>query len=367
MRIKSIIAFILFFSILASSDLTIFFLKDGSIVQGKVVNENQNRIFLKTDQGTIKIYPIDVIGREDNSKQGELTYYSEKLKYLQNNIYRVSGRFDEFNDSLNIALKDLLKLYRDLEVMQNEYEIDLLRLHSQSRDLKRNIEYMQEDLIENKLNISSNSQELTVLEDSLEIQTDILNITQKKVNATQDQTYLIAGSINSFNSEIQTLRQNQQNKQNQIDIISGSLANIIQEFQKVEISFSDLSENLVKNKNTIIAHRVAMDSLKVQIVKNKKALKDSTFQNREKITQLEMKLNLKFDKQMNEINRTKNDFRSSVEQILNDIDNLKLNINSVNKDLTDVNIEIRKVNKKVDKSLTKIDEVSEKINNISAE
>ena len=101
MKLKFFIIFyILFCSILVSSDLTILFLKNGSIVQGKIVNENQNRIFLKTDQGTIKIYPVDVIGREDNSKQGELTYYAEKLKYLQNNIYRVSGKFDEFNDSL---------------------------------------------------------------------------------------------------------------------------------------------------------------------------------------------------------------------------------------------------------------------------
>ena len=37
--------------------------------------------------------------KEDNSKQGELTYYSE-IKYLQSNIYRVSGKFDELNDSL---------------------------------------------------------------------------------------------------------------------------------------------------------------------------------------------------------------------------------------------------------------------------
>ena len=110
-----------------------------------------------------------------------------------------------------------------------------------------------------------------------------------------------------------------------------------------------------------------MDSLKAKIIRGKKALKDSTFQNREKITQLEMKLNLKFDKQSNEIDRAKNSFRSSIEQVLKDIDNLKLNINSVNKDLTDVSIEIRKVNKKVDKSLNKIDEVSEKINTISAE
>ena len=283
MKIKfNIVYFILLCSILISNDLTILFLKDGSIVQGKIVNENQNRIFLKTDQGTIKIYPIDVIGREDNSKQGELTYYSEKLKYLQSNIYRVSGKFDELNDSLNLELKNLLKLYRDLEVLQNEYEIDLLRLHSQSRDLKRNIEYMQDDLMESKLSISSNKQKLTILEDSLDIQKDILSIANKKVNATQDQTYLIAGNINSFNNELQTLRQNQQNKQNQIDIISGSLANIIQEFQKVEMSFSDMKENLIINKNTIITNSSKMDSLKAEIIKIKKHLKIVLFKTEKK-------------------------------------------------------------------------------------
>ena len=180
---------------------------------------------------------------------------------MQSNIFRVSGKFDELNDSLNLELKNLLKLYRDLEVLQSEYEIDLLRLH-QSRDLKRNIEYMQDDLMESKLSISSNKQKLTILEDSLDIQKDILTIANKKVNATQDQAYLIAGNISSFNNELQTLRQNQQNKQNQIDIISGSLANIIQEFQKVEMSFSDMKENLIINKNTIITNSNKMDSLK---------------------------------------------------------------------------------------------------------
>ena len=34
-----------------AQDISIFFLKDGSIVQGQVVNENQYRIFLKTEQG----------------------------------------------------------------------------------------------------------------------------------------------------------------------------------------------------------------------------------------------------------------------------------------------------------------------------
>ena len=47
---------LLFFAGIAKSeDNSIFFLKDGSIVQGTIVNENKTRIFLKTDQGTIKI------------------------------------------------------------------------------------------------------------------------------------------------------------------------------------------------------------------------------------------------------------------------------------------------------------------------
>ena len=65
-----------------------FFLKDGSILQGKVVNENQNRIFLKTDQGTIKIIPSDILGREDTGKKGDLTYFSDRLEYLNTTMFR---------------------------------------------------------------------------------------------------------------------------------------------------------------------------------------------------------------------------------------------------------------------------------------
>ena len=73
---KKIIIFLYFCFLVSiySQDLTIFFLKDGSILQGKIVNENQNRIFLKTDQGTIKISPADILGREDSANKGDLTY-----------------------------------------------------------------------------------------------------------------------------------------------------------------------------------------------------------------------------------------------------------------------------------------------------
>ena len=116
-----------------------FFLKDGSIVQGQIVNENQNRIFLKTDQGTIKINPSDILGREDAAKQGDLTFISERLEYLQGNVNHLTGQVNHWNDSLKTALSDLYELFRDLEVLQNEFEIDLLRLHSQGREQKKRL------------------------------------------------------------------------------------------------------------------------------------------------------------------------------------------------------------------------------------
>ena len=91
---------------LMAQDISIFFLKDGSIVQGQVVNENQYRIFLKTEQGTIKLLPADILGREDTANKGDLTFVSERLEYLQGNVNHLSGQVNHWNDSLRTALDD---------------------------------------------------------------------------------------------------------------------------------------------------------------------------------------------------------------------------------------------------------------------
>ena len=70
-------------------------------MQGKVVNENQNRIFLKTDQGTIKIIPSDILGREDTGRKGDLTYFSDRLEHLNSNVQILSGRLNHLKDSLS--------------------------------------------------------------------------------------------------------------------------------------------------------------------------------------------------------------------------------------------------------------------------
>ena len=167
--VKKIIIFFLFYiSInLYGRDITIFFLKDGSILQGKIVNENQYRIFLKTDQGTIKIIPSDVLGREDAANKGDLTFVSERLEYLQGNVNHLSGQVNHWNDSLKTALDDLYELFKNLEVLQNEFEIDLLRLHSQGREQKKKMDYVEDDLINQRVDIASNRQEMGGIDDTV--------------------------------------------------------------------------------------------------------------------------------------------------------------------------------------------------------
>ena len=107
--LKKIIIFFLFYILinLYGQDITIFFLKDGSILQGKIVNENPYRIFLKTDQGTIKIIPSDVLGREDAANKGDLTFFTERLEQLQQNVRYLTGKVNHMKDSLSISLEGL--------------------------------------------------------------------------------------------------------------------------------------------------------------------------------------------------------------------------------------------------------------------
>ena len=60
-------------------------------MQGTVIDENQRRIFLKTDQGTLKILPENILGREDLAKQGDLTFMSERIDFLQRHVELLTG------------------------------------------------------------------------------------------------------------------------------------------------------------------------------------------------------------------------------------------------------------------------------------
>ena len=247
--LKKLIVIVLFIiSSAFAQDISIFFLKDGSIVQGQVVNENQNRIFLKTDQGTIKIKPSDILGREDAAKQGDLTFISERLEYLQGNVNNLTGQVNHWNDSLRTAMSDLYELFRDLEVLQNEFEIDLLRLHSQGREQKKKIEYVQDDLVNQRVDIASNRQEMGGIDDTVSTMNKQFSQVRQKLDITANQSYLLSGNLSTIKKDIQSIRSVQENQQNQIDMMSGALANNIQEVIRVQGKFGDVEDGVEKNQ-----------------------------------------------------------------------------------------------------------------------
>ena len=251
--VKKIIIFFLFYILISlyGQDITIFFLKDGSILQGKIVNENQYRIFLKTDQGTIKIIPSDVLGREDSANKGDLTFFTERLEQLQQNVRYLTGKVNHMKDSLSISFEGLNDLYLNLEAIQNEFEIELLRLQSKAREHNQSLEYNKDDLINNRVRIAENTQQLGGISDTVRT----LDIAVKKINeklqSNMDKSYLLSGNLATIKKDIQTIKTTQDNSQNQIDMMSGALANNIQEVIRVQGKFSDVESGVKNNLNSI--------------------------------------------------------------------------------------------------------------------
>ena len=276
--VKKLIIIILLVTVrLSAQDLSIFFLKDGSIVQGQVVNENQYRIFLKTEQGTIKLLPSDILGREDAAKKGDLSFVSERLEYLQGNVNHLTGQVNHWNDSLKTALTDLHELFNDLEVLQNEFEIDLLRLHSQGREQKKKMEYVQDDLVNQRVDIASNRQEMGGIDDTVSTLNESFSKVTQKLDITANQSYLLSGNLSSIKKDIQSIRSIQENQQNQIDMMAGALANNIQEVIRVQGKFGDVEDGVNDNQVGIKKLNNSLDEKTDQLAQDMRSmLKDLT-------------------------------------------------------------------------------------------
>jgi len=359
-----------------AQNVSIFFLKDGSIIQGKVVNENQHRIFLKTDQGTIKIIPSDIIGREDSAKKGDLTFMSERLEYLQGNVTHLTGKVSHWNDSLKTVVDDLQVLFENLEVLQNEFEIDLLRLYSESREQNKKMDYVQDDLVNQRVGIAGNKQEVGTLEDSLVMLNKSYSQIKQKLDITSNQSYLLTGNLSSFKKDITASKDNQKMQQNQIDMMSGALANQIQEVTRVQSSFNSI-ENMIKNngleiKNNTNKIELKTSELSIEINNiltdfNKKLdIINKTIENSDKNNiknheELKVEVgNLKndFDIMSNKVLDVTRDLKASNEKIsrLDDlISKLDNNMIKVESSIKDMNIKISKIDSKVSSLDKKID------------
>jgi len=232
-------------------DNSIFFLKDGSIVQGTIVNENKTRIFLKTDQGTIKILTMNILGREDLAKQGDLSFMSDRVDHLQNHVDNLTGRLEVWNDSLQHELFTTVKTLNELESLQAEFEVDLLRVHSQTRDQKKKLKYLQDEMVDKRIDIASNRQNLGGLKDTVNFYVKQFKKANQTLENTTNTAFILTGTVSNTRKDLQDVVIEQQKQINRIDIMSGSLAHLIQELQIVTDSFEGIKFDIEKNAGSI--------------------------------------------------------------------------------------------------------------------
>ena len=256
---------ILFFSIflinfVLSQNSSIFFLRDGSIVQGTVVDENQRRIFLKTDQGTLKISPENILGREDLAKQGDLTFMSERIDFLQRHVEYLTGKTNTWKDSLSSSLDNISAVFRGMENLQRELEVDLLRLHDRDKIKNKQLTEMAHDIVGHDVDISYNKQNIDLISDSISNSKNKINIIEDNLSRTISQSYVLSGSVASILENLKSHDDRVMNNKSQVDIMSGSVANLYREVQRVEGSFDSIIKSINDNIGSINLNRESINS-----------------------------------------------------------------------------------------------------------
>ena len=234
-----------------SQNTTILFLRDGSIIQGTITHEKPNKIFLKTDMGFIQIKPEDIIGREDLAKKGDLTYMSDQIEFVRRYVESLSGKTVSWKDSLNSNIENLYQIYRGVEILQQEFEADLLRLHTKEQEKTKQLLEITHDIVEHEVDISLNRQNIGLVGDTISNINNGLAIAENNLAKNINQTYVLSGSTANMMDDIDGVSNEIINNKSQIDIMSGSVANLYREVQRVEKSFEFINRSIKENRGSI--------------------------------------------------------------------------------------------------------------------
>jgi len=381
-----IIITVFVFSVSLAQNTTILFLRDGSIIQGTITHEKPNKIFLKTEMGFVQIKPEDIIGREDLAKKGDLTYMSDQIEFVRRYVENLSGKTISWKDSLQNKIDNLYQVYKGFEILQQEFEADLLRLHTKDQEKSKQLLEVAHDIIEHEVDISLNRQNLGLVEDTISYINNGLSVAEDNLAKNINQTYVLSGSTANMMDDIDAVSKEIINNKSQIDIMSGSVANLYREVQRVEKSFEFINRSIKENRGSIglnqesiNANHNAIIELGNSLDKKIDALHDSL-----KVSQNELVSTMELlwkqnKKSLNDINETFNDSLYSVNRRIKTIDikagdvsgdlevyitELKASIENINKAIATINGNISGIERNVDGVSSKLEVLSTQVSKI---
>ena len=382
-----IIRFFTFIIIVANcytiaQNTTILFLRDGSIIQGTITHEKPNKIFLKTDMGFIQIKPEDIIGREDLAKKGDLTYMSDQIEFVRRHMENLTGKTLSWKDSLQTSINNLYQIYKGIEILQQEFEVDLLTLNSRDQEKSKQLLELTHDIVEHEVDISLNRQNIGMVSDTIQYINNGLAIAEDNLAKNINQTFVLSGSTANLMDDIKDVSNEIVNNKSQVDIMSGSVANLYREVQRVEKSFDFINKSIKENRGSIGLNQQSINS-------NHSAILDLGVETNTKIDNLydslrvaqgelisTMELLWKQNKK-SVLNATENfnDSLYSVNRNMKNIDNrtddlesdLDLYVLELKKSVEDMNKAISKINGNLSNLERNINGVSSKLETLSSQ
>ena len=373
-------------SVSLAQNTTILFLRDGSIIQGTITHEKPNKIFLKTEMGFVQIKPEDIIGREDLAKKGDLTYMSDQIEFVRRYVENLSGKTVSWKDSLQNKIDNLYQVYKGFEILQQEFEADLLRLHTKDQEKSKQLLEITHDIVEHEVDISLNRQNIGLVGDTIGYINNGLSVAEDNLAKNINQTYVLSGSTANMMDDIDAVSNEITNNKSQIDIMSGSVANLYREVQRVEKSFEFINRSIKENRGSIglnqesiNANHNAIIELGNSLDKKIDALHDSL-----KVSQNELVSTMELlwkqnKKSVNDINEAFNDSLYSMNRKVKTIDTkvedvggdlevyiteLKASIENINKAIATINGNISGIERNVDGVSSKLEALSTQVSKI---
>ena len=383
---------IIFFLIIVSSSMgfsqntTILFLRDGSIIQGTITHEKPNKIFLKTDMGFVQIKPEDIIGREDLAKKGDLTYMSDQIEFVRRYVENLSGKTVSWKDSLQNKIDNLYQIYKGFEILQQEFEADLLRLHTKDQEKSKQMLEITHDIVEHEVDISLNRQNIGLVGDTINHINNGLTIAEDNLAKNINQTFVLSGSTANIMDDIGAVSDELINNKSQIDIMSGSVANLYREVQRVEKSFEFINRSIKENRGSIGLNQESINANHNAIIELGNAIdkKIESLHDSLKVSQNELVSTMELlwkqnKKSVSDVNETFNDSLYSVNRKVKKIDNkvddidgdlevyiteLKASIENINKAIAVINGNISGIERNVDGVSSKLETLSTQVSKI---
>ena len=333
--------------------------------------------------GFVQIKPEDIIGREDLAKKGDLTYMSDQIEFVRRYVENLSGKTVSWKDSLQNKIDNLYQVYKGFEILQQEFEADLLRLHTKDQEKSKQLLEITHDIVEHEVDISLNRQNIGLVGDTIGYINNGLSVAEDNLAKNINQTYVLSGSTANMMDDIDAVSNEITNNKSQIDIMSGSVANLYREVQRVEKSFEFINRSIKENRGSIglnqesiNANHNAIIELGNSLDKKIDALHDSL-----KVSQNELVSTMELlwkqnKKSVNDINETFNDSLYSVNRRVKTIDTkvgdvsgdlevyiteLKASIENINKAIATINGSISGIERNVDGVSSKLEALSTQV------